>query len=132
MHNTLQAKPHGVIDYVVDAAFVLAPSLFGFSPAAATLSYVVAGVHFLMNIFTRYPMGLVKVIPFPVHGTVELIASIALLIAPNLFGFADDVSATWFYRLSGIAVFGVWALTNYRSTGLTGTRSVDRPTLRAA
>jgi hypothetical protein len=130
MHNTLQPKPHGVIDYVVDAVFLLAPSIFNFSPAAATLAYVVAGVHFLMNIFTRYPMGLVKVIPFPIHGTMELIASIVLVLAPNLFGFTTDVNATWFFRISGVAVFGVWSLTNYRSSQISN--AIERPTLRAA
>lgn len=131
MHKTLMPKPHGYIDYLVDVLYVLAPSLFGFSGVAATLCYVVAGVHFVMNLITRYPMGVVKLIPFPVHGAVELVASIALMAAPYLFGFNNtDVAGTWFFRITGLAILGVWALTDYRAVGVR--RSGERPILRAA
>lgn len=109
----LTPQQHGFIDYAVVVAFLAAPTLFGLTGLSATLSYVLAAVHLLLTVFTAFPLGVVKVIPFPVHGTLELVVSVALVAAPWLLGFAGQSNARNFYVGSGIAVFLVWLITDY-------------------
>jgi hypothetical protein len=116
----INSRTHGVIDYVFDVVFLLAPSVFGFSAVASTLCYVVAGIHFLTSICTQYELSLVKLIPFPVHGGIEFAAAIILALMPWLAEFATEDAARNFFVASGVALFGVWLTTNYRSTRTTG------------
>ena len=67
-----------------------------------------------MTLLTAFPLGLVNVIPFPVHGAIELTVAIGLAAAPWIFGFAPVESARLFYVVSGAAVAVVWVLTDYR------------------
>ena len=87
----------------------------GLSGASAIISYVLAAVHLALTLTTAFPMGVVKVIPFPVHGTLELIVSIALLALPWLAGFADQAAARNFYVGAGVVIFLVWLTTDYRA-----------------
>ncbi len=115
MKKFLSPTVHGVVDYLVVLSFLIAPSLFHFSDNAATLSYVVAAAHLTYTLITRFPLGIVKAIPFPIHGTIELVAALSLFLLPWLFGFSQDDSArTWFIG-SGVALVGVWLATNYKA-----------------
>ena len=106
---------HGVLDYVVVVLFLLAPTLFGFGGTAALLAYALAGVHLLMTVLTDFPLGFVgRVIPFRVHGTVELVVGAALAVLPWLL---TDVfgEAALFFSAAGVAILLVWLLTDYRA-----------------
>lgn len=60
-------------------------------------------------------MDQIKVIPAYVHGILDYLGGIALLLAPNLFGFADEGgAAVWIPRVLGVAILGMALLTNYR------------------
>ena len=78
----LNPKLHGFIDFAVVAAFLTAPSLFGFSSLPAKLSYALAIIHSGLIVTTIYPFGLLKLVPFPVHGIIELFVAIGLVIFP--------------------------------------------------
>ena len=111
----LTPRQHGVIDYAVVVLFLAAPSLFGFTGVAATLSYALAAVHLLLTLFTAFPLGLVKVVPFGVHGTLELVISVALVAVPWVLGFAEQTRARNFYVGTGLAVFVVYLITDYKA-----------------
>ncbi|NJL95482.1 MAG: hypothetical protein HC915_18030 [Anaerolineae bacterium] len=50
-----------------------------------------------------------------VHGIFDYIGAIVLLLAPNLFGFADEGgAAVWIPRVLGVAILGMALITNYR------------------
>jgi hypothetical protein len=113
----IDPRTHGYIDYIYDAIFLIAPSLFGFSATAANISYSFMLLHFGMNLITRYPLGLFRWLPFPVHGGIELVASILMILMPWIAGFApDDLAGRNFFVIAGLALLGVWGSTNYRST----------------
>lgn len=117
MQSTLRVLSplvHGVLDYAVVAGFAAAPSLFGFSTLPATLAWVLAGVHLVVTLATAFPLGVVKVIPFPVHGGLETVVALGLLALPWLGGFEAETAARNFYLGAGASVLLVVALTNYR------------------
>jgi hypothetical protein len=111
----LSPATHGVLDYALVALFLLAPTLFGFAGIAETLCYALAAVHLVMTLCTAFPLGVVKLIPFPVHGALELAVAVGLVIAPWLLAFDAVTWARNFYVGAGVFVFGVWLATNYAS-----------------
>jgi hypothetical protein len=112
----LDARIHGYLDVAVIAALVLAPTLLGFDGRAASLCYVLAGLHTALTALTAYPMGWLKMIPFPVHGGLEAVLAPALVAAPWLVGFARVPTARIFFVAAGVALAVVWLITDYKST----------------
>jgi hypothetical protein len=108
------------------AAFFLAPALFGFSQAAAGAARAVAWAYLGLVLLTAYPLGLIKWIPFTVHGGIELITSVALLALPWLAGFSEDSAGRNFFVSSGFALFAVWLMTDYKALGVGPRAGVSR------
>ncbi len=111
----LTPRIHGILDFVVVALFALAPTLFGFSGAPATLSYALAVIHLILTLITAFPYGILKLVPFTIHGAIEVIVSIFLVLAPWIFGFAAEENAKMFYIGSGILIFIVYLTTDYKA-----------------
>ncbi len=111
----LTPRMHGYLDFVVVATFALAPALLNFSATPARISYSLAVVHLLLTLFTRFPAGIVKLVPFPIHGGIEFIVSFTLLAIPFLFGFAAETTARNFFIGFGVVIFLVWLTTDYKA-----------------
>jgi hypothetical protein len=103
---------HGVLDYAVVAIFALAPLALGIDGASALLCYALAVIHLILTLLTDMPLGLMKVIPIRVHGTIELLVGLALIIVPWLL---SDLlrSGQLFFTLMGAIIFVVWVSSNY-------------------
>ena len=99
----INARIHGVLDFITVG--------IGGSPAA--IAYSLAAIHLLMTLLTRFPMGIWKTIPFFIHGIVELIVGVFLLILPTIQGYAPGSPARRFYMIVGAMILIVWALTRY-------------------
>jgi hypothetical protein len=111
----LTPRTHGILDYVTVIAFLLAPTLFNLSGLPATVSYLLAVVHLGLTLITAFPLGLANAVPFRVHGMIELVVSIALVLFPWLLGFASVPAARNFYIAAGVVIFIVWLLTEYKN-----------------
>lgn len=113
----LKPLPHGVIDYAMAGTMIAAPWLFGFSRnRKATVHAVGSGLGILgLSLFTRYPLGAVKLVSFPVHGVVETVAGMMTATAPWLLGFSRDRSAKLTHVISGLGTLAVVALTDYQA-----------------
>ena len=111
----LSPRAHGYLDYMVVVAFALAPSLLGFSKVPATVSYVLAAVHLMETLITRFPLGVIKILPFTVHGSIEFVLSFLLVAMPWIFGYSSEPAARNYYVASGIALFVVWLITDYKA-----------------
>jgi len=109
----VSARVHGVLDYATVAAFLNAPMVFGFHGTPAAIAYWLAGIHLLMTGCTDFPVGFFMWIPFKVHGVIELLAGIFILVAPWIFGFAQDAAARNFFVGMAIVLLVVVALTDY-------------------
>lgn len=106
---------HGVLDYALAAAFLLLPGLLGFSPSAEGVSYLIGIAYVVASLVTNYPLGLFKLIPFPVHGLLESIMAAAWIAFPWVLGFAGDPAARNFYVIAGVGLLAVAALTDYKA-----------------
>jgi peptidoglycan/LPS O-acetylase OafA/YrhL len=110
----LSPRIHGVLDLVVVAVLVLGPIVLGLGGSPAAIAYSLAAIHLLMTLITDFPMGVWKKIPFFVHGIVELIVGVALLVLPSYAGYGPGSPARRFYLAMGAVILVVWALTAYR------------------
>lgn len=117
MIKVLNPTIHGVLDYALAIAFVVAPGLVGFSDNAASLSTLIGIVYLGASLLTRYPLGAIKMIPFPVHGAIEAVMAVSWIAMPWLLGFAGDTAARNFFVAAGIGLLAVAALTDYRAIG---------------
>jgi hypothetical protein len=113
----LSIRVHGVLDFVVVVLFALAPTVLQLSGVPATLSYSLAGVHLLVTLLTDFPVGALKIIPFPIHGWIELVVAPTLVACPWVLGFSSDQTATVFYIVFGGIVFLTWLITDYKARG---------------
>ena len=105
---------HGVLDYLTCAFFVLAPSLFNLDGTYATICYVLAGGYFVVSLLTNMPLGAARVIPFPVHGKLELVSGLIFIASPWLFGFADEnETARNLFVGAGLVFLVVYFLTDW-------------------
>lgn len=82
-----------MLDYVVGILLIAAPWIFNFATGgpAQSIPVILGLVALVMSLFTNYEGGLVKMIPMPVHLTIDLLSGIFLAASPWLFGFAGMV-----------------------------------------
>jgi len=114
MTKPISARVHGVLDYATVAAFLNAPMVFGFSgTTGATILYWLSGIHLLMTGCTDFPLGVFKWIPSKIHGAIEVVAGLFILVAPWIFGFSSVYTARNFFVAMAIIIFVVIALTDY-------------------
>jgi hypothetical protein len=73
---------------------------------------VLAAVHLLLTLITAFPLGAAKLVPFNLHGAVELVVSIALALLGVFYFGLEGVNGV-FYLAAGIVIFLVWLLTAY-------------------
>jgi hypothetical protein len=107
----LSDKVHGILDYGVVIIFAVAPSLLGIVGTAALLCYALAVIHLVMTLLTDMPLGAVKVIPIKLHGTIELIVGLALIVLA--WAIPALISGQLFFTLMGAVIFFVWVSSNY-------------------
>jgi hypothetical protein len=106
---------HGVIDYASVIILAVAPRVTGFTGKQAWICYALAVVHLALTILTRFPLGWVKAIGFPIHGAIEFLVSILLIAMPWMANFSRGVLSTRFFVYFGVLLFVIWFLTDYRN-----------------
>lgn len=97
-YRFIPTKVHGVLDYIVAIALILAPMIFRFSDVggAAVAIPIILGVGlFAYSLFTNYEWGLIKVIGMPYHLIIDVVASLVLILSPFIFGFINDKPNAW-------------------------------------
>jgi len=105
---------HGTLDYVLAAILILAPFLLGFDDDTATTVSVVAGIaELIVAATTDWSKGIVKLLPPAVHGMIDSVFVVALIIAPFLFGFSDDDTAMVFFVVLGLGGVALVAATRF-------------------
>jgi len=112
--KVLGPRAHGYVDYLVVLGFLAAPQLFDFPVAPQVACYAAGCLHLLVTAGTAAPFGLVRAIPFPLHGILEFAVSIVLVATPWLLGMSGDASVRTFFVGSGMFVLAAFLVTDYR------------------
>jgi hypothetical protein len=107
-------KIHGIIDYFVVFFLIAAPVFFGFDSFTAIFTYALAIVHLILTLLTDFDSGVFKVVSFPLHGIIELIVGIALIILAFTL-FSGSHIGKLFYIGVGAAVLITWLFTDYKA-----------------
>lgn len=111
----LPAWFHGLADYAVGALLVIVAVATGGSAGAVGTGVVVGATVLVVSMLTRYPLGVVKVLPFSVHSAGDYLAAVLLVGAPFALHFNDgDRGLSIFYVIAGLAVLAVSLVTNYQ------------------
>ncbi len=111
----LPAWFHAIADYAVGALLIIVALAVGGSGVPVATGVVVGAVVLVVSMLTRYPLGVVKVLPFTLHSAGDYLAAALLVIAPFALGFSDsDGGLTAFYIVGGLAVLAVSLITNYQ------------------
>jgi hypothetical protein len=111
----LPAWFHAIADYAVGALLIVIALAVGGSDEAVATGVVVGATVLLVSALTRYPLGIMRVLPFTVHSAGDYLAAALLVIAPFALDFTDgDGGLSAFYVAAGIAVLAVSLVTNYQ------------------
>jgi hypothetical protein len=95
---------HGVIEYAAGILFIAAPLLFDYEDSTATGVSVAVGILILiMAAVSAGPTGLVKAMSVSVHVVIDFVLAVALIAAPFLLGFSEDIPPTVFFIAAGVA-----------------------------
>ncbi len=113
MPKLMDARAHGALDYL-HAAFFLGMALVyrRRQPRVATAALVTGGFLLTEALLTDYPLGMKKVIPFPVHGRIDSTAAVVALSVPRILGI-EGTSASAIFKGSGLVVAVVVGMTDY-------------------
>ena len=111
----LPAWFHAIADYAVAGTLIVVAAAVGGSTEAVAAGIVIGVVVLVVSMLTKYPLGVVKVLPFTIHSAGDYLAAALLVAAPWVLNFADgDSGITAFYVVAGIAVLAVSLITNYQ------------------
>lgn len=108
----ISSKTHAILDFITIIALLALPDLVFLTPTAATLSYTLAVIHFIMTITTDFKGGIFKLIPFKVHGYVELAVGIILLVLAFTF-FKGDLTDEIYFACVGLIILILFSITDY-------------------
>jgi hypothetical protein len=107
---------HGVLDYLTCGLFLLAPTIFGFTGTYATVCYILGAGYLVVSLITNMPLGAFRLLPFWLHGRLELVSGPVFIISPWLFGFANENPvARNFFVTMGIVFLLVFLCTQWRA-----------------
>ena len=90
----IPTRIHGVLDYLVGIVLIIAPWVLGFGDEGGAATWVpvaLGAAAIVYSLLTDYELGLVKIIPMPVHLGLDMASGALLAVSPWLFGFADRV-----------------------------------------
>ena len=95
--RVISTRAHGVLDYLTGATLLSAPSLFGLTdvPASARVFRLAGGGATLYSLLTDYELGVVRVLPMPLHLAMDAASGALLASSPWLFGFAKEGLRHW-------------------------------------
>jgi hypothetical protein len=113
--RALPAWLHAIADYAVGGLLIIVALAVGGDGLAVATGAVVGAVVLAVSMLTKYPLGVVKVLPFTLHSAGDYLAAALLIINPFALGYTDsDGGLAAFYVAAGIAVLAVSLITNYQ------------------
>ena len=93
----IPTQVHGILDYASGSVQIIAPWLLGAGASRLEQRLPAAlGVGILVySALTAYELGVLRVIPMPVHLQLDVLGAAILLAAPWLFGFSSKAKVAY-------------------------------------
>lgn len=112
--NILTRAQHAALDIFTVVVFAAAPLVLGLEGSAATLAYILAGVHLVMTLLTAGLPGVPgRILPLALHGLIEAVVGVAIALIGWL---VYDGTAQAFYLVMAALILLVFAITPYLDT----------------
>lgn len=108
----ISPKLHGIIDYILIIFLFLSPITFNMVTDTGAQIYTLAVVQLVLTVATNYSFGIFRAIPLKLHGIIELLISVGMVIASFTILQYDERSRG-FYAGVGIFWFIVVVFTSY-------------------
>jgi hypothetical protein len=114
----IDATLHGVTDYTVGTALMtFMPKLLGVEGTRSALQMRAAGAfHAGYSTLTKYPLGVVKLIPYQAHLGLDALGAIGLAALPFITGQYKEGRSQWLPHV-GLALFELSSLAMSDPTG---------------
>ena len=94
----IDQRTHAVLDYLTTGYFFCLAAYFWGRHRRAAVVALINGMEVLgLSLFTDYPGGVKRVIPFEVHGKIDLMQASTAAGLPVLLGFSGDSQALPFH-----------------------------------
>lgn len=78
----ISTKLHGVLDYSTGATLIALPRLLKWSESTTKLLTVAGAGTLIYSVFTRYELGVIKVLPMRLHLLLDALSGATLCAAP--------------------------------------------------
>lgn len=114
-----------MFDLYVMGMFFMAPILWGMTGEPRMILWSLCLVHFIVVFCSKFSYGVVKLIPMPVHGFLELLVGIGLLACPYVFGFSELNDERHFFNGAAFGLLVFWFLTDYNYPGHAWTKGAE-------
>ena len=102
---------HAYLDYPVALGLIVMPFILGLgaaNPIALQLSVATGVAAFLLTLLTDHHLGVLKVLSYQFHLTVDFLVGLVFIAAPFLFGFAGlDAAYYWVIGATVLVVVGL-------------------------
>lgn len=102
---------HAYLDYPVALTLMVTPFLLQLgrsNPLAIWLAPTTGVAALILTIFTDHKLGVLRVLPYPVHLAIDFLVGLVFLLAPTVLGFRG--LDAWYYWANGAAVLFVVGL----------------------
>ncbi len=111
----ISSKTHGILDYLTVVFLLASPAIFNMESPLSTITYSLGIVHLCLTVLTNFEAGVIKVIPFRIHGLIEIV--VALGLAVLAFWFYENVNTFgfYYYMTLAIVILLVFILTDFKS-----------------
>ena len=107
----IPASVHRSLDMVSVIGLIAAPILLGMSGPPAIVSYVLAAIHLIVTLSTKFPDTGHKPLSLRNHGMIELVVGIVLIVLPWIVQWSGV--ARGYYIVVGAVLLVIWASSNY-------------------
>ena len=112
-------KTHNLLDYVLGAALLAAPWIFGFASItkASSVFLFFGAVLILYSLLTNYHYSAMRIIPLGLPMTLDALMGVILILAPVIFGYRVFLSESQYasHVVLGLCAIGLVALTRPRT-----------------
>ncbi len=111
----LSSKAHGILDYILSLFLLASPTLFQMEGNLSIITYALGLTHLAITALTDFELGIIKLIPFRIHGLIEVFVSLALAgLALWFYNNTGSEFGFYYYIILSAVIMTVFILTDFK------------------